>query len=219
MTSEPVSPQGTAGFTLLEMLVVLMIAGMALALTTQALGQFQRAHKRASASEQAGREYRLSEAWFRASVRALTAVPNTRLPGEAVDSAGGEDAPPVFEGRSDGFSGLTLAPVLAGQGLGVVQAWQVVTGPAGTEVLELQEQGRRALLSLPGMGRLRLHYLDDEGELHDRWPPAQGVWPQLPATVVLELEAEGDGIGAATIAVAVMGPHEPLMMPYEPAPF
>ena len=44
MTSER-----AAGFTLLEMLVVLLIAGMALALTTQALGQYQRAHSRAIA--------------------------------------------------------------------------------------------------------------------------------------------------------------------------
>ena len=59
------------GFTLLEMLVVLLIAGIALALASQALGQYQRAHTRAIASERLGREQRLSELWFRDSVRGL----------------------------------------------------------------------------------------------------------------------------------------------------
>lgn len=209
-----------AGFTLLEMLVVLMIAGMALALTSQAMGQFQRAHARASASEHAGREYRLSEAWFRDAVRALTAAPSTGLPAAgALGAASSDDAPAVFEGRDDGFSGLTLAPVLAGQGIPVLQVWRVIAGPAGTEVLELQEEGRRVLLSLPGSGRLHLHYLDDEGKLHVQWPPALGQWPQLPAAVVLELAPGADGIGAATIVAAVMGPREPLVLPYEPEPF
>lgn len=209
-----------AGFTLLEMLVVLLIAGMALALTTQALGQYQRAHSRASASEQAGREYRLSESWFRDSVRALSPVPDTALPG--VDTLGGSSSDEhagVFEGSSDGFTGLTLAPVLAGQGAPVVQAWRVVAGPVGTDVLELQEEGRHLLLSLPGMGRLQLHYLDDAGEVHDRWPPALGMWPQLPAAVVLEVAPGADGTGAASVVAAIMGPREPKELPYEPEPF
>lgn len=209
-----------AGFTLLEMLVVLLIAGMALTLTTQALGQFQRAHARASASEQAGREYRLSEAWFRDSVRALTAAADTGTVVADTRRVGSPDEPSaVFKGRSDGFGGLTLAPVLAGQGIPVVQAWQVISGPAGTEVLELREEGQRVLLSLPGSGRLHLHYLDDEGKLHEQWPPALGAWPQLPAAVVLELAPGPDGIGAATVVAAVTGPRKPLVLPYEPEPF
>lgn len=218
MTTSESGP--AAGFTLLEMLVVLLIAGMALTLTTQALGQFQRAHARASASERAGREYRLSEAWFRDSVRALTAADDTgRAAADTRRNASPDQPSAVFKGRSDGFSGLTLAPVLAGQGIPVVQAWRVVAGPAGTDVLELREEGQRLLLSLPGSGRLHLHYLDDEGKLHDQWPPALGKWPQLPAAVVLELAPGADGIGAATVVAAVMGPREPLVLPYEPEPF
>jgi prepilin-type N-terminal cleavage/methylation domain-containing protein len=208
-----------AGFTLLEMLVVLLIAGMALALTTQALGQYQRAYARASASEQAGREYRLSESWFRDSVRALSAAPDVALPGvDTHGSAPADQPPPVFVGRSDGFSGLTLAPVLAGQGVPVVQAGRVVRGPGGRDTLELREEGHRLLLSLPGNGRLQLHYLDDAGDLHAQWPPAMGTWPQLPGTVVLELVPGNDGMGTALVVAAVMGPRDPMTLPYEPEP-
>lgn len=221
MTSEYTGHRsGAAGFTLLEMLVVLLIAGMAMALTVQALGQYRRAHASATASERAGRAYRLGESWWRDSVRALVAAPVTVDTATDFDIDALKDRPsPVFAGRSDGFSGLTLAPVLAGQGVPVVQRWQVAPGPAGTEVLELYEQDRRLLLSLPGQGGLRFHYLDEDGQVHRQWPPAKGVWRQLPAAVVLEVQPGRDGEGGHTLVAAVMGPREPMQRPYEPEPF
>lgn len=201
------------------MLVVLLIAGMALALTTQALGQYQRAHLRASASAQAGREYRLGESWFRNSVRSLAAVPETSLPATSTLGAAHDDeASIVFEGKSDSFTGVTLSAVLAGQGVPVVQRWNVVKGAAGNDLLELEEQGQRLLLPFPGNGQLRLHYVDDQGDVHLQWPPALGVWPQLPSMVVLELVPGSDGVGAAVVAAAVIGPKDPLVLPYEPEP-
>ena len=76
------------GFTLLEMLVVLLIAGMALALTSQALSQYRRAHERVSASTQGGREYRMAERWFRDSVSGLYAVGPPGTPGAPAKHAG-----------------------------------------------------------------------------------------------------------------------------------
>lgn len=190
------------GFTLLEMLVVLLIAGMALTLTTQALSQFQRAHDRATASERAGREHRLSEAWFRESVRGL--YPPARHAGEAVRP--GEDG--VFSGTTDGFTGTTLSPVLAGQGQPVVQTWRISRDPGGRARLSLEEAGQLLTLSLPGEGDLRLHYLDGEGDIHDQWPPRLGTWKQVPDAVLLELDA---GTGDSKLVVAaVLGPGDPL---------
>lgn len=206
-----------SGFSLLEMLVVLLIAGMALTLTAQAVGQYQRAHASAAANERAGRQYRLSESWFRASVRGLVAIAESPLP-PATRVASSEATPPQFAGDPQGFSGTTLLPVLAGQGIPTLQQWEVRTGQAGTDVLHLSEEGEELQLSLPGRGGLRLHYLDAEGGMHDQWPPAQGTWPQLPGAVVLEVEGDEDGAPAMTIVAAIAGPADPLELPYEEEP-
>ena len=67
------SDRRARGFTLLEMLVVLLIAGMALALTSQALSQYRRAHER-----------------VRAGYRALAAAEPARF--AVIDAAPGPDA-------------------------------------------------------------------------------------------------------------------------------
>lgn len=204
------------GFTLLEMLVVVLIAGMALALTSQALTQFQHAQERASASAQGGREYRLAERWFHDSVTGLYAAgdpwhpgPQPRRPQNVV---AGPDDLPVFQGSERGFSGLTLLPVLAGQGIPTLQVWSIVPGNAGNDALALEEDGKHLVLRFPDAGRLRLHYLDGKGDAHPQWPPAQGQWPQLPAAIALEL-------GSGTVLVAaVTGPQDSKVIPYEPDP-
>lgn len=195
------------GFTLLEMLVVMLIAGMALVLTTQALGQYQRAHTRAIASERTGREQRSSEAWFRDAVRGLEAL--APAPGA---SAG---ATPAFEGDARGFSGTTLSPVLQRQGIPTAQRWRIATTTAGTDQLELEEGGTTVAMPLPASSALRLHYVDARGAMHDRWPPALGAWPQLPDAIVLELAPAPGAPQGALVAAAVLGPRDPVEVPFE----
>lgn len=208
----------TAGFTLLEMLVVLVIAGLALTLTTQALGQYQRAQARAIASERIGREVRLSEAWFRDSVRGLyPAAPKNSEAGRPAMLGSGNVAV-AFTGDTEGFTGVTLAPVLAGQGIPVVQTWRIVRASRDLPRLELEEEGKRLRLVLPRAGDMRLHYVDPEGKLHAQWPPKLGLWRQLPEAIVLETLPEADGTGGGLIASAVLGPRDPLDTSYEDAP-
>lgn len=213
-----ISEPRAAGFTLLEMLVVLLIAGMALALTSQALTQYRRAHERVSASTQGGREYRLAERWFRDSASGLYAAGDPLDPDPQAFRPADASLPgdvPMFEGNARGFSGFTLLPVLAGQGIPTMQHWAIVPGSSGNEALELDEEGRRLMLPFPEAGQLRLHYLDADGVLHVEWPPvpiASGddPWPQLPAAIALEL-------GSGTVIVAaVTGPKDPKVIPYEP---
>ncbi|WP_282276975.1 type II secretion system protein [Stenotrophomonas sp. PS02297] len=202
------------GFTLLEMLVVMLIAGMALALTSQALSQYKRAHERVSASMQGGREYRLSERWFHDSVAGLHAggelkSPSARrLPGMTSDTR----ATLVFQGNEHGFSGLTLLPVLAGQGIPTMQTWSLTNNAPGDGALTLDEDGKQLVLRFPDAGLLTLHYVDAAGELHAQWPPAQGQWPELPAAIALELDS------GSMIMAAVVGPQDPMAIPYEHDP-
>lgn len=203
-------PERARGFTLLEMLVALLIAGMALALTTQALGQYQRAHTRATAGERGAREYRLSEAWFREAVRGLYPASREGQDGrQAVTRAGTAQSAPRFSGDGDGFTGVTLSPLLAHQGVPVVQHWRV-TRSAGRSRLEVEETGQRIVLALPPARSLVLHYVDSEGKLHEQWPPALGQWPQLPAAVILELDSDVRAGAPGLIAAAILGPKDPL---------
>lgn len=206
------------GFTLLEMLVVMLIAGMALALTSQALGQYQRAQTSAIASERAGREYRLSESWFRDSVRGLyPAASETDLSRRSTTALGADADVIVFEGDRDGFTGVTLVPVLAGQGVPTRQAWHIERQGDGSDHLTLEERGATLPLSLPRSVDLQLHYLDPEGKLHDDWPPRLGTWKQLPEAVVLEMTPAASGSGHGMVIVSsVIGPRDPLK-PYENA--
>lgn len=203
------------GFTILEMLVVLLIAGMAMALTFQVLGQYQRAYARAGASEAATRELRLGEAWFRESVRGL--YPSTDREGaESAASTRLDRArlEPVFEGTADGFTGVTLAPVLAGQGMPTVQRWKIVRD-ADTARIVLEEGGGDPLpLRFVRVRDMRLHYLDSAGKTHARWPPATGREPQLPAAIALELL--GEAPTSVLVTAAIQGPRDrPAFLRYE----
>ena len=62
-----------SGLTLLEMMVVLMIASMALALGFQSLGQWRRASTAIATLGSATRHSTLTESWLRESLRGLVA--------------------------------------------------------------------------------------------------------------------------------------------------
>lgn len=207
------------GFTLLEMLVVMLIAGMALALTTQALGQYQRAHARALASERSGRELRLTEAWFSDAVRGLyPAGTDTGSRQQLAFGKTSETAP--FKGDADRFSGTTLGPVFAGQGVPVDQTWRLVAGPDGMPQLRLEEERKTVDLPLPRAVSAKFEYMDAGGKWHPQWPPRLGQWPQLPDAIALSLvPLPGDAASGGTIVAAVLGPRTPYRNPFESEDF
>ena len=206
MTSE----RSARGFTLLEMLVVLLIAGMALALTSQALGQYRRANDRVAESTQAGREYRMAERWFRDSVMGLHAVDDST---QVVTLTREGLSPLAFRGDERGFSGFTLLPVLSGQGVPTRQSWTIEPNRYGQDTLALEEDGKRLTIPFPDTGLIQLSYLDAKGDTHSQWPPAEGEFPHLPAAVALTSSS------GAVIVGAVTGPQDPVIMRYEPEPF
>lgn len=184
------------GVSLLEMLLVLVISGVAITLTMQVMQQYQRAQSSAIRHERAGREYRLTEAWLRDAIQGLVAI---------------KDQP--FSGTVDAFDGTTLAPVLAGQGIPTRQHWQITRDDSGRPVLELTEGEQTLILAVRPSSDLHFEYLDEHGERHDRWPPARGVTLALPAAVLLEIVADAD----STVIVAdIRGDREPNPEPYEP---
>lgn len=188
-----------SGLTLLEMLVVMMIAGMALALGFQSLGQWRRAEVAIAGIGSNIRQDAMVESWFRESIRALTPV---------------ED--PVFSGEGTSLSGITLSPVLAGQGGNTPISWKI-ENEGSRLFLTLIEQGQQTVLPLPRATGAHFTYIDKEGKEYGQWPPALGLADQLPAAITLVL-TETDNRDTRVWMAPVSGirnPPEVLPM-YEP---
>ena len=190
-------PARAAGFTLLEMIVVMMIAAMALTLGFLSLGQWQRAQAGIAAVGATARETMLTQEWLRESLRGLTPL---------------ED--PVFTGDAASVSGITLAPVVSGQGGLTPIRWQLEEDGDATWLL-LTEHGATHRLPLPG-GPAYFGFVDREGEVQDQWPPALGLHDQLPAAITLIIQA--DGVPAHVWVAAVAGERNPFHRAFEHEP-
>lgn len=188
-----------SGLTLLEMIVVMMIAGMALALGFQSLGQWRRAEMAIAGVGTSIRQDALMESWFSGSIQALTPI---------------EEAP--FAGSRDSLSGVTLAPVLATQGGSTPVSWSVEDKGDGIQLM-LREHGVETRFPLPRAQSAHFVYLDNEGKEHEQWPPALGMADALPASVALVID--GPDLGASRVWMAsvtgIRNPPEILPM-YEP---
>lgn len=187
------------GLTLIEMLVVLMIAGMALALGYQSLSQWRIAETSLSGLSDEIREQRLAQMWFEASVRSLLPV-----------------AEEAFAGDSEALSGVTLAPPVATPGGTTSIQWSL-ENDGSTTTLQLAEGDKdRLSLSLARTRAARFEYVDADGTAHPRWPPAQGLHDHLPAAVVLVREHQS-GRTSVWAARVAGDPNPPLIPPmYEP---
>lgn len=204
------SPTRQSGLTLVEMMVVLLIAGMALTLGFQSLGQWRRADAAISGLTGQARQLALTRSWLEESLRSLTpvepAVPGTLSLGSRSEDSG------MFEGARDRLSGLSLNGVLSARGGSTPVTWQVTTDADGTR-LGLTENGQALELPLPEIGEAYFSYLDKEGRAHSQWPPALGLADQLPASVALHLVGT-DG-QQRVWAAPVVGILNPIPRPYE----
>lgn len=194
-TGRMANPQ--PGFTLVEMLVVLLIVGMVSGLlfegTAQVMGMQQRLERQLTRL----RGEALRADWLRQVVQGLQP-----------DYADGKR---IFKGSPRGFSGLTTNPLTAGYAALQPFAITLTHDAPRNSMLLAYGNGSQAsaLLTWPGgMGRLR--YLDDRGKAHEDWPPPLGLWPQLPRGITLEGERDG---APWLIAAAPFGPSWPIPRP------
>lgn len=184
------------GMTLLEMLVVLMIAGMALALGFQSLGQWRRAETAITGLSGQARQVALTQAWVTDSLRSLVPV---------------ESAP--FSGSASELRGTSINAVLASRGGNTDVHWSLSSGTSG-EVLTLVENGQTLSIPLADTRSAVFSYVDPEGKPHDRWPPALGVADNLPAAITLQLTAHDGSV--RLWAAAIAGMRNPLPLYFEP---
>jgi prepilin-type N-terminal cleavage/methylation domain-containing protein len=197
MTSEFVAAR-QGGLTLLEMMVVLLIAGMAITLGFQSLGQWRRANTAISQISGATQQAALTEAWLEESLRSL--IPLQERP---------------FKGSQEQLEGVTTQPVQSHQGGATPIVWSIHSEAGVPHLLlkEDEEEGQGLDLPLPGASEARFAYMDEEGRLHTQWPPELGLHAHLPAAIVLEQDME-DG-SKRLWAAAISGARNPRFNPFE----
>lgn len=190
------------GFTLVEMLVVLMLVGLLVVLVFDALAVFRVANERVADRSFQVRQAALVRHWFHESVAGL------RVP--VVDPQAARAGSPAFEGDANGFSGTSLLPVSGGAGIAAALSWRLDL-QAGE--LRYRQAGAEDVVFPAPEGLSGFAYFDGESQWHSQWPPRMGTAAALPAAVAWVRQTAG---GERLSPVAVLGPRDPVYLPFEP---
>ncbi|MDO8890549.1 MAG: type II secretion system protein [Sulfurimicrobium sp.] len=182
------------GFTLLEILVVLVIVSLASGILFQAMGQVAHLQKKFGVELVHAQQGEMLSNWFQQSIEGL-------LP----DYPDGKNK---FSGSERRLSGLTTNPLAAENGVPSPLVWELAfdAGTGETRLLYGASKDAAPVISWLG-NKGKFTYLDSKGELHESWPPRLGLWPQLPAAIRVETLRDGE---PAIIMAVPMGPANPL---------
>ncbi len=220
----PVAPQAYGqgagrgvlrGFTLVEMLVVLVLTSLAAGLLMEASTHVLGLQQRLNGQLERLRGPALSADWLRQVVQGLQ--PDYH------------DGAHRFTGTARGFAGLTTNALSGAYG-GLEPFAVVLRHDAATDTTTLRyapgagpgavaarladalpQEGAVTLMRWPGNAQ-RLRYWDERGAAHEDWPPPLGQWRPLPSAITLEGDA--DGAGAPWLVVAThQGPLWPQLRP------
>jgi len=164
------------GFTLVEILVVLVITGFIVTILLQSLHQVFRLQTHFGSEIFHTQNGAMYTDWFRQSINGL-------MPDYV-------DGKQKFSGERRQMSGLTLSPLDQESGALAPFAWRLEFDPrSGQTGLYSGDAGEKPPASpiLAWQGNSgRFIYIDAENEPHDSWPPFLGKWPQLPSIIYLE---------------------------------
>lgn len=159
------------GFTLVEILVVMIIMGMVSSILFQALERAYRLQDRFGAELFAAQQGQMTTDWYRQTVQGLRP-----------DYPNGKN---IFKGSNNEFSGLTDNSLGKSLGVPTPISWKIRkdlrTGL--TELVYIEGQKETVILDWLGSDA-HFVYLDAQRSPHDQWPPLQmGPSPQLPQQV------------------------------------
>ena len=176
------------GFTLLETLVVLAIAGMVSGILFQAYDVTLRLDRQFGVEYVASQQGVMLADWFRQGLEGL----QPDYP----------EGPRKFKGEAKKLSGLSTSTLASEFGVPAALTWELNYDSArGETALRAGAEGA-PLFSWQGTTG-RFVYLDAKGEAHDSWPPPLGQWPQLPSSIRLEAARNG---APYVIVATPMGP-------------
>jgi len=190
--SENMAGKKTNGFTLLEVLVVLLVVSLVSTLLVQGISLVLNMRYRFADHLHYQQAAVLQSYWFRQVCMGLTP-----------DMPEGEG---VFSGTGRQMHGLTLAP-LQGEVGGAKQVDFSFERKAAALVLTYRQDDECSfeLVRWPA-GQGRFSYLDSNGHWYDQWPPFLGNHAQLPLAVRLQVES---GRGPLVWLVNVAGRRQP----------
>ena len=178
------------GFTLLEMLVVMILVSLISATLIQAMGYIFDIQQRAGNQTWRMQEKSMSEDWFRQTVEGL--------------QPDDQDGKNKFMGDDHQFSGLTTNSLTENYGgLSPFSFSLHHDYQSGSTRLAYGAKDDDPAILFWNDEAIKFVYIDAKGDPHDSWPPALGLWPQLPSLIRLE----GTKF---TLVAAPSGPMEPL---------
>jgi len=161
------------GFTLLEMLVVLVLVGLISTLLFQGVSYILVMRSRIFVQLNDLRQGVIQEYWFRSSTAAIV-----------TDYEEGEH---IFKGDERQFSGLTLAALDAAVGVPTVFSWQLHFDKGMTVLRYQKSQGDYWDVARWRGNQGFFRYRAREGEWHNQWPPSFGAdTPQIPRMILVQ---------------------------------
>jgi prepilin-type N-terminal cleavage/methylation domain-containing protein len=182
------------GFTLVEMLVVLIIVGMTTTLLFQMLSQTVRMQRVAGIQIADTRQGAMEADWLRQVVNGLQP-----------DYIDGKN---IFKGTARKITGLSDNPLTADYGAPEVINLELVFDPdSGFTRLFYGKPADGTVLMAWKNDTGRFVFADANGDTHDTWPPPLNKWPQLPGSIRLEFEQ--DDVPRVIVATP-KGPPEPM---------
>ena len=191
--------QTPSGFTLIEVLVVLILVAMISGVLFQALERAYGLQRRFGTELFRAQQGQMATDWYRQTVQGL-------YPDQA-------DGPNLFKGSDKGFVGLSVNPLGLAYGAPTPIQWSVRPNlETGTTDLVYAEGGREtSILAWRGKAA-KMVYFDAEQKTHDRWPPALGLFPQLPSQIQLWVEDRAEPV---VIVATPMGLTQPNPRPQD----
>lgn len=183
----------SAGFTLIEVLVVMIMVALISSVLLQALERAYRLKERFGVELFNVQQGQMTTDWYRQSVNGL--YPDYG------------DGANVFHGGEQEFSGLSTNPLSDDYGIVTPIAWKLHSQPQnGTTGLSYTENNQETFILNWRCNQARFIYLDDTHTPHDSWPPRLGLFPQLPVQIQIQTKDAGGNI---TLVASPMGPKTP----------